>query len=98
MRSGVYGALTAARILVPEGALFDQVHDAYVGMATSGRATAAQRDVLFQAGRALCARGARAVVLGGTDMFLAFDGQHCGFPILDCADAHAEAIHRTASG
>lgn len=94
MRTGIYGALTSAAILIPESALLDAVHDAYVGIATSGRATAQQRDVLFQAGRDLCARGARRVILGGTDMFLAFDGQDCGFPTLDCADIHAEAIHR----
>jgi aspartate/glutamate racemase len=44
------------------------------------------------AGRALIARGAEAIILGGTDLFLAFDGEDCGFATLDCARVHVEAI------
>jgi hypothetical protein len=39
------------------------------------------REVFFSAGRGLCREhGADAVLLGGTDLFLAFDGCDCGFP------------------
>jgi len=31
-------------------------------------------------------------VLGGTDLFLAFAGQETGFPTLDCANVHVEAL------
>jgi aspartate racemase len=39
-------------------------------------------------------QGADAVMLGGTDLFLAFQGQDCGFPVLDCADVHVDALYR----
>lgn len=97
MQSGVYGALLAARVLLPQDNRFDEVHEAYLGMATSGQATQSQRDVLFRAGSELVERGARLVILGGTDMFLAFSGHDCGYPTLDCADIHAEAIYRAAT-
>jgi hypothetical protein len=28
--------------------------------------------------------------IGGTDLFLAFEGQNCGFPVIDCAAIHIE--------
>jgi aspartate racemase len=34
------------------------------------------------------------ILLGGTDLFLAFQGADCGFPVLDCAEVHVEAIYR----
>ena len=81
----------------PEGAALDAVHNAYVTMAMAAHVTEAQRQVFFSVGKNLCEeRGAEAIVLGGTDLFLAFAGQDCGFPVLDCAEAHVDALfHRT---
>ena len=92
MDSHAYGRIKSARVLLPEEPEREAVARAYVEMAVPGRVTPAQRDVFFAAGRALCARGAAAVVLGGTDLFLAFDGMDCGFATLDCARVHVEAI------
>jgi aspartate racemase len=64
-------------------------------MATVGRVTAAQREVFFKAGAALMKeQGAEVVLLGGTDLFLAFQGRDCGFPVLDCAEVHVAAVYR----
>src|ERR671919_148751 len=41
--------------------------------------------------------GAEAALLGGTDLFLAFTGRDCGFPVIDCADVHIDAIYRKSS-
>lgn len=98
MKSALYGALPFVKVVVPEGALLDRVHENYVGMANVGVVTDAHRQVFFEAGRKLCqAQGAEAVMLGGTDLFLAFQGQDCGFPAIDCADLHVEAIFRRAT-
>jgi len=97
METGLYGGITAARIVRPEGEALDRVHTAYITMATAGHVTDAQRQVFFDAGKQLCREaGAETIVLGGTDLFLAFTGQDCGFPTLDCADAHVEALFRKA--
>jgi aspartate racemase len=99
METGLYGGITSARVVRPEGEAFDQVHDAYVTMATAGHVTDAQRRVFFSAGQHLCqAQGAEAIVLGGTDLFLAFAGQDCGFPVLDCAEVHIDALYRRSVG
>jgi len=99
MESGLYGGITAARIVRPEGEALDQVHTAYTTMAMSGYVNDAQRRVFFSAGRHLCqARGAEAILLGGTDLFLAFAGQDPGFAVIDCADIHVDTLYRRSSG
>jgi aspartate racemase len=97
MQSGLYGCLSGIDIVLPKGDLLQHVSQTYMAMATIGQVTQSQRDVFFTAGRALCEeQGADAVLLGGTDLFLAFEGQDCGFPVLDGADIHIDAIHQRA--
>jgi aspartate racemase len=99
METRLYGAITSAAVVVPEGEALDQVHKNYAAMAVAGRVTDAQRRVFFAAGEQLWRnRGAEVVVLGGTDLFLAFHGHDCGFPVLDSADIHVEAIYRKSIG
>ncbi len=98
MRTRFYGALTATEVLVPQGDMLEQVHTAYMAMATRGAVTAAERDCFFRAGRDMMAAGAEAIMLGGTDLGLAFDGVDAGFPVFDCAGVHAAAIARAALG
>jgi aspartate racemase len=97
MASGLYGKIVSAEVIAPEGAEFDQVQQCYVDMAQVGRVTDHQRQTFFAAGRRLCDRGAETVLLGGTDLFLAFTGQDCGFPVIDCADVHVDAIYEKSS-
>ena len=95
METRLYGAISSAAVVAPEGQALDEVHANYSEMAIAGRVTDAQRRVFFAAGERLCRdRGAEVVLLGGTDLFLAFQGSDCGFPVLDCADIHVEAIYR----
>jgi aspartate racemase len=64
-------------------------------MALAGRVTQAQREVFFSIGRRLCQeQGAEAVLLGGTDLCLAFQDHNCGFPVIDCADVHIDALYK----
>ncbi|HEY4313223.1 MAG TPA: aspartate/glutamate racemase family protein [Pirellulales bacterium] len=100
METHLYGGIPATvEFILPEGEGLDQVHKAYVDMAISGRITDAQREVFFSVGRSLCqSRGADAVILGGTDLFLAFEGHDYGFPVLDCGGVHIDAIYRYSVG
>jgi aspartate racemase len=64
-------------------------------MATIGAASDRQRTLFFSVGGDLCRKqGAQAVVLAGTDLFLAFDGRECGFPTIDSARVHIDALVR----
>lgn len=95
MESRLYGAISSAEIVVPEDDALEIAHQSYVEMAVAGRATDPQRRALFSIGRRLCrVHGAEAVILGGTDLVLAFEGQDCGFPVIDSAEAHVEALYQ----
>lgn len=97
METRLYGAISSASVVVPLGAELDEVHENYAAMATAGHVNDAQRRVFFAAGERLCReRGAEVVLLGGTDLFLAFRGRDAGFPVLDCADVHVEAIYQAS--
>ena len=99
MESGLYGGITSVEVVRPEGEKLGQVHDAYVAMAVPGHVTEAQRSLFFEIGAELCRdHGAEAIVLGGTDLFLAFAGQDPGFPVIDCADIHVDAIYARSTG
>jgi aspartate racemase len=85
-------------IVPPDGAALDDVHAAYVAMAAAGVVTPAQREVFIKAGQDLMAMGAEAIMLGGTDLALAFDAAHAPFPLVDCAAIHVAAVARLAFG
>jgi aspartate racemase len=94
MGTKIYGGISSAAVVLPQGDAFDLVHTNYVDMALAGRVTQAQREVFFSIGRRLCEeQGAEAVLLGGTDLCLAFQDRGCAFPVIDCADVHIDAIY-----
>jgi aspartate racemase len=93
METKLYGGISSVEVVPTEGEDLDRVHSNYVEMATIGHVTEAQRQVFFAAGRRLVARGAEAIMLGGTDLFLAFQGLEPPFPLVDCADIHVDAIY-----
>jgi aspartate racemase len=97
METGLYDAISSARIVAPEGDALERVHRSYIEMAQAGRVTEDQRQTFFGAGEWMHRElGAEAVLLGGTDLFLAFEGQKCGFPVIDCAAIHMDAIYHRA--
>ena len=97
MNTRLYGGVSTAELVAPEGEMFDRVGAAYMAMAQIGRVNDQQRDVFFRAGEALMKRGVQAVMLGGTDLFLAFTGKEAPFPLVDCADIHVGAIYEKSS-
>jgi len=97
METRFYGSVASAEIIPPSGQDLDEVHQAYIEMAVSGVVTEVQRDVFNSVSqRLLHAAGAQAIMLGGTDLALAFNEKDAGFPIVDCAGIHADAIARLA--
>ncbi|MEM7017691.1 MAG: aspartate/glutamate racemase family protein [Pseudomonadota bacterium] len=99
MATKLYGGIEGIEIVVPPGNDLDAVHDAYITMAGVGSVTQQQRELFFNMGKTLCEeQGAEAIVLSGTDLFLAFDGQDCGFTTIDSALAHINAILKASLG
>lgn len=96
MKSKFYGGVSSAEILVPEDETFERVSEAYFAIAASGACTEEQRTFFFEEGLKLIEHGAEAVMLAGTDLCLAFDGEDPGFPVLDSALIHVDAIFDAA--
>jgi aspartate racemase len=92
-----YGRIDSAEIIPHSGPDLEYVHEAYISMATSGFVTEDQRSVFSAAShRLLGDHGAEAILLGGTDLALAFNEQTAEFPLVDCAGIHADAIAQLA--
>jgi aspartate racemase len=99
MQTRLYGAIASATVVAPDGEALAEVHRNYAEMATVGRVSRAQQQAFFDAGKALHQdRGAEVVLLAGTDLFLAFQGVDCGFPVLDCAQIHLDALCQSSLG
>lgn len=95
MKSRLFGGISRAELVIPRGEDFGRVNDTYLELAMSGNATQEQREFLFKAGEDLCVQQrAEAVLLAGTDLFLAFDGYDCGFEVIDGALVHIDAVVR----
>ena len=93
METRLYGSVTGAAIVTPSGQDLDDVHEAYVAMAASGVVTDAQLAIFRTVGQGLIDHhGAEAIMLGGTDLALAFREGDSPFPLVDCAGIHADAI------
>ena len=99
MTSGIYGGLAGIETIIPKGDDLQAVHDAYFALAKVGAVTEAGRELFFRMGRDLIERqGAEAVLLAGTDLFLAFEDRDPGYPVIDGALLHVGAIARASMG
>jgi aspartate racemase len=91
--SNLFGALDAFDIVHPTDAEVDEIHRIYLGLATQGQISADDEARLRDLAHTLCRRDRiEAIVLAGTDLNLVFDEANAGFPSVDCAAAHIEAI------
>ena len=95
METSLFNSLQNTEVVIPTDEDLDKVHEAYMSIAVSGAASEEQRNIIFQAGKKMCDdQGAQAVVLAGTDLFLAFDGYDCEFKYIDSALVHIADIQR----
>jgi aspartate racemase len=91
--SKLFGALEAVDVVRPHDGEVDEIHRIYLGLATQGRITPEDEAKLRETARMLERRdNVEAIVLAGTDLNLVFNEANAGFPAVDCAAAHVEAI------
>ena len=97
MDTKIYNLTDEINWLIPEAEQFDDVHNSYVALATEGKANRQISETLISASKKLIGRGADAVVLGGTDLFLVFENHQLPFEIIDSADIHIRHIATLAA-
>ena len=97
MTGRVYGALSDIETAIPQGDDLQTTNDVYIALARAGSIGEDGRATLFRVGRGLVERqGAEAVLLAGTDLFVAFDGRDPGYPTIDGGLLHVDAIARAS--
>lgn len=98
MQTHFYGVLEGVEVIAPAQDL-QEVHDAYVSMASAGIATPQHREVFVRAGKTLTDMyGCESIMLAGTDLALVFNKDtNPGFETFDCAEVHAAAIASIAA-
>jgi aspartate racemase len=97
MRTRLYGQLARTEAIALDDEI-DVLGQAYLDMAVAGTCSAAQRKLFLDAGRRMTAAGADAIVLAGTDLNLAFDGQRPGYTVIDALDIHVALLADLAAG
>lgn len=97
MRTRLYGQLRRTRAIALDDEI-DRLGQTYQDMAVLGQCSPAQREVFLDAGQRLVDQGAEAVVLAGTDLGLAFDGQETPYRVIDALDVHVAILADLASG
>ena len=96
MATKLYGQLARTNAVALEDDL-DTLGQRYIDMALSGVATQDDRAFFLKAGQRLVdEQGADAVVLAGTDLNLAFDGQTPNYRVIDALDVHVDVLTRLA--
>lgn len=97
MRTRLYGQLARTDALALDDEI-ESLGQAYQDVAVAGTCSAAQRELFLDAGRRMIAAGADAIVLAGTDLNLAFDGQDPGYRVIDALDVHVALLADLAAG
>ena len=95
----LFGALEAFDVVRPRDDEVEEIHRIYLELATKGLTSADNEAGLRDLAHTLVRRDrVEAIVLAGTDLNLIFDEATAGFPAVDCAAAHIDAIVAQMSG
>lgn len=98
MRTRLYGQLRRTQAVALDAEI-ETLGQAYQEVAVAGTCAADRRALFLDAGaRMVRDLGAQAVVLAGTDLNLAFDGQDPGYPVIDALDVHVAVLADLATG
>ena len=98
MRTRLYGQLARTEAVALDAEI-DTIGQTYQDIAVAGTCTDNQRALFLDTGARMHRDlGAEAIVLAGTDLNLAFDGQDPGYPVIDALDVHVAVLADLAAG
>jgi len=88
----MFGCFDDIDVVMPSADEIGTIHDAYVNFVT-GRGSDADRETLRKLAQTFVTRdGAQTVLIAGTDLSTVFTADNAGFPLIDCAQVHIDAI------
>ena len=90
----MFGCLDDIDVVMPQADEIDRIHSLYTDF-VSGRGSDTQADELRKLAQTFVTRdGAQTVLIAGTDLSSVFTENNAGFPMIDCAGVHIDAIVR----
>ena len=94
VESRMFGSLGDIEVAMPQPTEIEQINAIYLDV-VAGRGTPAQIDELRKLAQTFVARdGAEVVLIAGTDLSPVITEGNAGFPMIDCAAIHIDAIMR----
>jgi len=98
VESDIFGQLADFDIVRPRADEAETIYRVYTELVTAGVGTEAQAEIVRDVAIRLIAReSVEAIVVAGTELALIVDGGRAGYPIVDCAQLHVEALADYAS-
>lgn len=93
MQTGIFGCFAEGSYIAPTPHEQIIVADTYRRFARNGYASANDKAAIFSIGQKLVHENkAEVILLAGTDFFLAFNNENCGFHAVDCAQLHIASV------
>jgi aspartate racemase len=90
----MFGCLGSIETVMPETDEIERIHLIYKDF-VEGRGSDAQAEELRKIARTFAKRDrAQSVLIAGTDLSMVFTESNAGFPMIDCARVHIDAIVR----
>ena len=90
----MFGCLGSTETVMPETDEIERIHLIYKDF-VEGRGSDAQAEELRKIARTFVTRDrAQSVLIAGTDLSMVFTESNAGFPMIDCARVHIDAIVR----
>jgi aspartate racemase len=90
----LFGCLEGIETIIPDRDRIERIHELYKEF-VDGRGSDAKADELRKiAQEFVSSGGAQSVLIAGTDLSNAFTESNAGFPMVDCARVHIDAIVR----
>jgi aspartate racemase len=92
IESRMFGCLGEIETVMPKPPEIERIHEIYKDF-VEGRGSDAQAQELRKIAQTFIARdGAQSVLIAGTDLSPVFTESNAGFPMIDCARVHIDAI------
>lgn len=97
VETDIFGAVPPTTVVRLSPGDIDRVHATYNDIALQGKCgTQPETDLLLDVARGLDARGARLIVLAGTDLSAFYADTRPDYPFMDVAQRHVDEIVRRA--
>jgi len=94
IESRMFGCLDGIETIVPDASRIEKIHELYKEF-VEGRGSAQKAGELRKIAREfVLGNGAQSVLIAGTDLSNVFTDSNAGFPMIDCAGVHIDAIVR----